>query len=66
LCMDAKTAKGARKWNDANGLAISARLVTTILAKEIIEAWLKTREIDSGDVDNIEMVKRYDAGKLNL
>ncbi|MGP3668172.1 MAG: RpiB/LacA/LacB family sugar-phosphate isomerase [Candidatus Bathyarchaeota archaeon] len=66
LCVDAETAKGARKWNDANVLAISARLVTTILAREIIEAWLETREIDSGEVDNIKMVKRYEAGKLDF
>jgi ribose 5-phosphate isomerase B len=40
LCVDAATAAGARKWNDANILALSLRLLSEPLAIEIIEAWL--------------------------
>jgi ribose 5-phosphate isomerase B len=40
LCVDAATAAGARKWNDANVLALSLRLLSDALAVEIIEAWL--------------------------
>jgi ribose 5-phosphate isomerase B len=40
LCVDAETARGARKWNDANVLALSLRLTTPQLAKEIVLAWL--------------------------
>jgi ribose 5-phosphate isomerase B len=40
LCVDAATAAGARKWNDANVLALSLRLLSDPLATEIIEAWL--------------------------
>jgi ribose 5-phosphate isomerase B len=40
LCGDAETARGARKWNDANVLALSLRLVSEEVAKEILEAWL--------------------------
>jgi ribose 5-phosphate isomerase B len=40
LCVDAETARGARKWNDANVLALSLRLTSEQLAKEILLAWL--------------------------
>jgi ribose 5-phosphate isomerase B len=39
LCTDAPTAVGARRWNDANVLAISLRLTTTALAQELCEAF---------------------------
>lgn len=39
LCVDAQTAAGARKWNDANVLALSLRLLSEPVATEIIEAW---------------------------
>jgi ribose 5-phosphate isomerase B len=42
LCNDAETARGARTWNDANVLALSLRLTTPTLAREILEAWLET------------------------
>ena len=40
LCNDAATAKGAKRWNDANILTMSLRLVSEDLAKEILDAWL--------------------------
>lgn len=40
LCADASTATGARRWNDANVLALSQRLTTDEVAKEIIAAFL--------------------------
>jgi len=42
LCVDAQTAAGARKWNDANVLALSLRLLNEPLAQEIVDAWLET------------------------
>lgn len=42
LCTDAETAKGARIWNHANVLAMSNRLTTSDLAKEILAAWFDT------------------------
>ncbi len=39
LCHDAQTASGARRWNDANVLALSLRTTTTDLAREILDAW---------------------------
>ncbi|RRR65555.1 MAG: RpiB/LacA/LacB family sugar-phosphate isomerase [Candidatus Viridilinea halotolerans] len=42
LCQDAQTAAGARKWNDANVLALSLRTTTRELAREILDAWFAT------------------------
>lgn len=40
LCVDSETARGARKWNDANVLALSLRLCSEEVAKEIVSAFL--------------------------
>jgi ribose 5-phosphate isomerase B len=40
LCVDAYTATGARKWNDANVLALSLRLTSQAELHEILDAWL--------------------------
>jgi len=42
LCVDATTAAGARRWNDANVLALSLRLLSAAVAAEILAAWLET------------------------
>jgi ribose 5-phosphate isomerase B len=42
LCTDAETARGARRWNDANVLAMGLRLTSPELAKEMVEAFLST------------------------
>lgn len=60
LCPDAKTAEGARKWNDANILAMSGRLVTPELAKEILDAWLLTSKVDPTEAENIAKLKALD------
>src|SRR4030088_2147429 len=39
LCLDAQTADGARKWNDANALAISLRATSEAELGEILDAW---------------------------
>ena len=39
LCGDAETARGARKWNDANVLALSLRATSEALLGEILDAW---------------------------
>src|ERR671921_683290 len=39
LCADAETARGARKWNDANVLALSLRATSEAVLDEILEAW---------------------------
>jgi len=40
LCADAETARGARKWNDANVLALSLRATSEQVAREMLDAWL--------------------------
>jgi ribose 5-phosphate isomerase B len=42
LCGDAATAAGARRWNDANVLALSLRTTSPALLAEILDAWLAT------------------------
>lgn len=42
LCVDAETAAGARRWNNANVLCLSLRLTSEVVAKEILEAWFST------------------------
>src|ERR671921_862939 len=39
LCADAETARGARRWNDANVLAISLRATSDALLGEILDGW---------------------------
>ena len=60
LCNDANTAEGARKWNDANILAMSGRLVTPEVAREILDAWLSVNEIDLTEAQNIAKLKAWD------
>ena len=40
LCGDAATAEGARRWNDANVLALSLRATSGAELGEILDAWL--------------------------
>src|SRR6266542_972114 len=39
LCGDAATASGARRWNDANVLALSLRATSSAELEEILDAW---------------------------
>jgi ribose 5-phosphate isomerase B len=39
LCADAPTAAGARRWNDANALALSLRTTSAAELGEILDAW---------------------------
>jgi ribose 5-phosphate isomerase B len=57
LCGDATTAAGARRWNDANVLAISLRTTSEALLGEILDAWFDgERSSDGGDRENVEHV----------
>src|SRR3982750_2902886 len=42
LCADAQTAAGARRWNDANVLALSLRTTSQATLGEILDAWFST------------------------
>jgi ribose 5-phosphate isomerase B len=55
LCLDAQTAEGARKWNDANALAISLRATSEAELGEILDAWFAAEpSADTGDRANVE------------
>jgi ribose 5-phosphate isomerase B len=57
LCADAETASGARKWNDANVLALSLRGTSEALLAEILDAWFSgTASDEEDDVANVEHV----------
>jgi ribose 5-phosphate isomerase B len=57
LCGDAETARGARKWNDANVLALSLRTTSAPLLEEILDAWFEGSASDEADdVANIRHV----------
>ena len=43
LCGDAVTAEGARRWNDANVLALSLRATSPAVGLEILDSFLRTR-----------------------
>src|SRR3712207_3174579 len=49
LCGDAETARGARKWNDANVLALSLRSTSAPLLEEILDAWFSGEPSDEPD-----------------
>jgi len=58
LCSDAQTAAGARRWNDANVLAISMRATSIPVALEILDAWFATgMSDDPADRRAIEELK---------
>jgi ribose 5-phosphate isomerase B len=55
LCVDAQTAEGARKWNDANVLALSLRLTSQAELEEILDAWFSgAPSRDADDVANVD------------
>ena len=54
LCADAATAEGARRWNDANVLALSLRTTSAALLDEILDAWFAAQpSTDADDRANI-------------
>jgi len=59
LCMDAETASGARKWNNANILAMSLRKTSNALAGEMLEAWFNSSAEES-EKENIDKVSEIE------
>ena len=58
LCGDAETARGARKWNDANVLALSLRGTSEALLEEILDGWFA--EGPSQDDDDLANIRHVD------
>jgi ribose 5-phosphate isomerase B len=61
LCGDAETAAGARRWNDANVLALSLRTTSAPLLGEILDAWLAAGPSpEAADAANVAHVDELD------
>ncbi len=61
LCGDAETAAGARKWNDANVLALSLRTTSEAVLSEILDAWFAAAPSpDPDDRANVAHVDEID------
>ena len=62
LCGGAETARGARRWNHANVLALSMRATTAEIGREILDAWLAepfgSDEVDRENVRKIRALER--------
>jgi ribose 5-phosphate isomerase B len=59
LCGDAQTATGARRWNDANCLALSLRATSEAELGEILDAWFEAGP--SGEPDDRANVEHLGA-----
>jgi ribose 5-phosphate isomerase B len=61
LCGDAETTRGARKWNDANVLALSLRATSGPVLEEILDAWFEEAPSDdASDVENIHHLEEIE------
>ncbi len=62
LCADAVTAAGARRWNDANVLALSLRSISAAVGLEILHAFLTSQaSADPADQRSIEVLENNPA-----
>ena len=52
LCTDGETAAGARRWNDANVLALGLRLTSPAVAREMLDSFFST-DPDPGEAVHI-------------
>ncbi|CAN5138207.1 RpiB/LacA/LacB family sugar-phosphate isomerase [soil metagenome] len=57
LCTDAETARGARRWNDANVLALGLRLTSAEVAGEMLAAFLAT-DAAPGESETLQRLPR--------
>ena len=60
LAFDAETAEEARKWNDANVLALSLRVTSEAVLSEILDAWFagepSTAEDDVANIRHVDQI----------
>jgi ribose 5-phosphate isomerase B len=64
LCLDAAAADGARRWNDANVLALSLRSTSQAELLEILDAWFagepSEQAEDRANVAHLSEIERQD------
>src|SRR5215218_7210537 len=58
LCADEETARGARRWNDANALALSLRATSDAVLGEVLDAWFDSSPSD--DPEDVENIRHLD------
>jgi ribose 5-phosphate isomerase B len=61
LCNDLYTARMSRTHNDANVLAIGARIVAPALAREIVTIWLETPFEGGRHIPRLEQITEIEA-----
>ena len=62
LCGDAATAEGARRWNDANVLALSLRATSDAELAEILDAWFGAKPSpENEDRANVEHLGKIES-----
>jgi ribose 5-phosphate isomerase B len=62
LCSDIRTVEGARRWNDANVLALSLRRTGLIELEEMLDAWFsEAASDDPQDLENIAHLSEIEA-----
>ena len=61
LCGDAETARGARRWNDANVLALSLRATSEAVLDEILDGWFdgepSTEPEDTANIRHVDEIR---------
>jgi ribose 5-phosphate isomerase B len=58
LAWDPWIAAGARRWNDANVLALSSKRLASDIAVEVTRAFVETTDLDAGELPNIETLRK--------
>jgi ribose 5-phosphate isomerase B len=60
LCTDEATATGARRWNDANVLALSLRTTSRPVLEEILNSWFagapSKDEDERANIDHVDRI----------
>ena len=64
LCSDMATAKGARRWNDANVLGMSLRRPSTEIAREILDTWFATPFDGEDSIQSIRLLDEMDRARV--
>src|SRR6266540_7104587 len=63
LAWDPWIARGARRWNDANVLALSLKRLAPDVAVEVVQAFLETGEVDPDEAGNIARLGEIEQGR---
>jgi ribose 5-phosphate isomerase B len=67
LCQDAETARGARRWNDANVLALSLRSTSDAVLDEILDGWFESGPSgDDEDRANVAHIDELDSQREHV